>query len=108
MIFNDKIEHVHIDAYSDEQEPKIYNRDLSYTALISWSADVEYKNWGIDDISISFLKAEIEIENVETYDNVKFDFSDFELNTDITITNGQICVHRLEIDYKNKTLTICN
>mgnify|MGYP003150419464 CR=1 FL=1 len=106
MTFTDELEHISIDAYGDI--PETTDKDLIYSAVVEWSADVYFTKWGIDGISISFDSVEIEILNGETNEDLKIDFSEYELKKDFTIDSDQICVNRLEIDYDSKSIIICN
>jgi hypothetical protein len=83
------------------------------SSKVFWSFDIDARNWGVKDISISIqnviVDIEVSSEGEAGYKTMTFDAksNDFEIENQIEIKqNSVICPTQIEIDFKRKKVTV--
>ena len=114
-----------ISFYSESSYPDFSSLSLSEDEELSdvlkaedyskvfWSFDIDARNWGVKDISISIQNVIVEIEVSSEgdagYKKMTFDAksNDFEIENQIEIKqNSVICPTQIEIDFERKKVTV--
>lgn len=90
---------------------------LSANLDIYWKLNIETKEWGVSNIEAVFnnikgvmsftITDTITNDEIETIDiDVNFDFSNYDIYSDLDVSNDMLVPKLLMIDFKNKKITI--